>query len=172
MYCRNYSKRDCIRGAVDFLGKIPSDSIMLEDNSYPSGNNRDISNHWDIHEIYHILKDHCEVRFTHLTRNIYNTVNSRREFDASLKAHAEKMAETGRFVDSKILDLEANGVAITRLNYDNLENQSAEIGAMIDCSATAVDKAISEQFNKSTKDYNDLLTADEIQGIKNAFGLA
>jgi hypothetical protein len=74
MSCRNYSKRDCIRGALDFLGKIPSDRIMLEDNSYPSGNNRDISNQWDIHEIYHILKDHCEVRFTHLTRNIYNMV--------------------------------------------------------------------------------------------------
>jgi hypothetical protein len=96
MYCRNYSKRDCIRGAVDFLGRIPSDSIMLEDNSYPSGNNRDIGNQWDIHEIYHILKDHCEVRFAHLTRNIFNMVNSRREFDANLQAHAEKIAEIGR----------------------------------------------------------------------------
>ena len=82
------------------------------------------------------------------------------------------MAEIGRFVDSKVADLEADGVAITQLNYDNLENQSAEIGALIDCPATAVDKAISEQFKKSIKDYNDLLTADEIQGIKNAFGLA
>ena len=66
-------------------------------------------------------------------------VNLRREFDASLQAHAEKMAE---------------------------------IGALIDYPATAVDKAISKQFKKSTKDYNNLLTADEIQGIKNAFGLA
>jgi hypothetical protein len=82
------------------------------------------------------------------------------------------MAEIGRFVDSKVADLEADGVAITQLNYDNLENQSAEIGALIDCPATAVDKAISEQFKKSTKDYNNLLTADEIQDIKNAFGLA
>ena len=63
---------------------------MLEDNSYPSGNNRYISNQRDIHEIYHTLKDHCEVQFAHLIRNIYNMVNSRREFDASLQAHAEK----------------------------------------------------------------------------------
>lgn len=82
------------------------------------------------------------------------------------------MAEIGRFVDSKIADLEADGVAITQLNYDDLENQSAETSALIDCPATAVDKAISEQFKKSTKDYNNLLMADEIQGIKNAFGLA
>ena len=86
------------------------------------------------------------MRFAHLTRNIYNMINSRREFDASLQAHAKKMAKTGRFVNSKIANLETDSVAITQPNYDDLENQSAEIGALIDCPAIAVDKAISEKF--------------------------
>ncbi|NKB20971.1 MAG: hypothetical protein GKS01_10770 [Alphaproteobacteria bacterium] len=172
MYCRNYSKRDCIRGAHHFLGQIPPDSIMLEDNSYPSGNYRDVTNQWDIHEIYHTLKDHCDVRFAHLTRNVFNMVNSRREFDETLQAHAEKMAEIGRYIDAKMADIEAEGLTITRLNYDELESQTVEIGALIDCPSEAIEKAINEQFKKSTKNYRDLLTTDEIQGIKNAFGLA
>ena len=67
--------------------------------------------------------------------------------------------------------LAARSTTTTRLNYDDLKNQSAEIGALIDCPADVVDKAIKEQFKKSTKDYRDLLSEDEIQGIKNAFSL-
>jgi hypothetical protein len=171
IWCRNYSKPDCIRGAVHFLEKIPRDSIILEDNSYPSGKNRDLQQQWDFVEFHGFLKEHCEIRFAHLSRNIFNLVNSRRQFDDGLKAHALKMAEIGKYIDTKIAGLEDQGVPITRLNYDDLENQSAEIGALIDCPTDAVDKAIKEQFTKSTKDYRDLLTEDEIQGIKNAFGL-
>ncbi len=158
-------------GAHHFLEKVPRDSIILEDNSYPSGKYRDVSNQWDIQEIYHLLKDHCEVRFAHLTRNIFNLVNSRRQFDDGLKAHAEKMAEIGHYIDSKMAALEADGVTITQLSYDELEQQTAKIGALIDCPADAVDRAVQDQFKKSTKDYHEILTGEEIQDIKDSFGI-
>jgi hypothetical protein len=99
MHCRSYTKCDCIRSAVDCLCKIPSDSIILVDNPYPSGNNLDIPNQWDICETYHILKYHYGVRFAHLTRNTLHMVHSRREFGDSLLPHAEKMAEIGVLID-------------------------------------------------------------------------
>ncbi|MBK17481.1 MAG: hypothetical protein CMM52_01400 [Rhodospirillaceae bacterium] len=171
IWCRNYSKRDCIRGALHFLEKVPRDTIILEDNSYPSGKYREVQHQWDFVEFYDFLKEHCEIRFALLNRNIFNLVNSRREFDDGLKAHALKMAEIGNFINERISALEAKGVPVTRLDYDFLESQTAEIGALIDCPAEAVDTAMKEQFKKSTKDYRETLSDQEIQDVKDAFDI-
>jgi hypothetical protein len=169
LYYRKIPKHFCVAEMVTFLEANPG-AIIVEDNSYPSGKFREVNNQWDFAELHQLLIPHCAVRYIHLRRNIFNTVNSHPDWDGGLLGHAAKLAEIGRYMDGKLAALKADGVEIAELDYDRMEEQAAEIAALTGCGVEDAEQAIATVFRKSDKDYRRLLASPDIAAIGELFG--
>lgn len=171
LYYRKYPEQVCVAEMVKFLQANPG-AIIVDDNSYPSSRFREVDSQWDFAELHRLLSPHCAVRYIHLRRNIFNTVNSHPDWDGGLLGHAARLAGIGRYIDGQCAALRADGVEIAELDYDRLEEQAAEIAALTGCGRADAEHAIAEVFEKSDKDYRQLLEPADIDAIAELFGIA
>lgn len=168
MYYENKPKEKCIRNMREFLEKN-SNSIIVDDDSYPSYVYRTIYNQWDFEEIYFLLESYCTMKYVYLKRNIFNTINSHPRLDGGLIQHAEKLSEINQFIQKKISNLKHKGIDITYLNYDNINDNAEHIRNITGCDLLKVEYAIGAIFRKSSKNYKELLNDNEINEIKALF---
>ena len=153
-----------------FLDK-DADAIFVDDDSYPSYVYRAPHNQWDFVEIHSILEESCDIRYFHLRRNIFDTINSHREWDGGLLGHARVLADIQRFIDAGLAKLSSSGVRVIELDYDNIGAEAPAIAQTTGCSTQAVQEAIQGLFKKSTKHYRDHLSDSEIETIGTLFGV-
>lgn len=147
------------------------EAIFVDDNSYPSSTYREPRQQWDFAEIHAQLRDKCDVRFVRVRRNVFNTVNSHRDWDGGLMGHAQILARIQGFIDEKFVALEGQGIPLFDLDYDNIESSASVIAEIADCEEASVTAAIEAVFTPSAKDYADQLSDGEIKEIGDLFGV-
>lgn len=147
-------------------------AIFVDDNSYPSADYREPQNQWDFSEIYARMQGKCDVRLVQLRRNIFNTINSHRDWDGGLLGHAKVLATIQRSLDEKVALLTGQGVKFHDLDYDNIRNDAATIAEITGCDVTAVEAATTDLFEPSRKDYREQLSEDEIGEISRLFDVS
>lgn len=168
LYYKRLPKAYCVEAMAAFLARNRN-SVIVDDNSYPSSGFREPDSQWDFAELYNLLKDHCEVKYGCISRNIFNTVNSHPRWDGGLVNHARVLAENAKFIDAGISALAQDGIDIVRLDYDRIGRNVAEISALTGCDAASVEPAIRSVFVASDKDYRELLSDPEVAEIERLF---
>ncbi len=100
------SVAELMQHGVLLAKKTGCTQFILEDNSFPSGMNRDLSRQWDIVEMVELLKPYAEIRFLALYRHPVATTFSHAEWDGGLQNHARLIAAYLEYLNERLLRLD------------------------------------------------------------------
>ena len=140
--------------------------IHYIDNSFPSGfKKRGLIDQWQISEVYKHLSRFMPVKLIHLKRNIFNTINSHPSWDGGILGHAKKLTEINNFLLNELSTLKAQGVQIIEINYEDIEQSSNVLSAIIEKDENIIRTSIDKCFKPSKKCYKTRLDDKTIENI-------
>ncbi len=116
-------------------------------------------------EIYKHLSKFMPVKLIHLKRNIFNTINSHPYWDGGILGHSKKLAEINSFILNELTTLKTQGVKITEINYEDIEQSSNVLSAIIEKDENIIQTSIDKCFKPSKKCYKTRLDDKTIENI-------
>ena len=128
--------------------------FVLEDNSFPSGINRDLRWQWDIVEIVELLSPYADIKILALYRDPIAMTFSHEEWDGGPRNHASLVASYLEHLNGKLMEL---GPGIVKaVNYEDLierqETLAAPLAEYLDIDAGHIQTGF-RQVRKSGKSW-------------------
>lgn len=99
--------------------------FVIEDNSFPSGMNRDLARQWDIVEMVKLLKPFADIKILALYRDPVATTFSHEMWDGGLTNHAKLIAEFLEYLNKKLLRL--NPAGVRSIHYEDLVDHQDQL---------------------------------------------
>lgn len=96
--------------------------FVIDDNSFPSGMNRNLARQWDIVEMVELLRPFADIKILALYRDPVATTFSHESWDGGPTSHAKLIARFLEYLNKKLLQLGPDDVK--NIHYEDLvENQ-------------------------------------------------
>lgn len=128
--------------------------FVLEDNSFPSGMNRDLAWQWDIIEMVGLLSPYADIKILALYRDPIAMTFSHEEWDGGPKDHAILVAAFLEHLNKKLLQLDPAMVKAVHYEdlIDNQDQLAAPLSSYLDLDIESI-KTGFQQVRKSGKDW-------------------
>lgn len=96
---------ELMRRGVNLAQGTGCRQFVLEDNSFPSGMNRDLALQWDIVEMQALLSPHADIKILALYRDPVAMTFSHEEWDGGPRNHARLVAAYLEHLSSKLTEI-------------------------------------------------------------------
>ena len=128
--------------------------FVLEDNSFPSGMNRDLAWQWDIVEMVELLKPYADIKVLALYRDPVAMTFSHEEWDGGPENHARLVAAFLEHLNNKLLQLDP---AVVKTVYyedlvDNQDQLAEPLSSYLELELESI-KTGFQQVRKSEKNW-------------------
>lgn len=104
--------------------------IIIEDNSFPAGTNRDLNKQWDIIEMMELVRPYAdEIYFIGLYRDPIAATFSHKGFDGGLLQHARVVKKSQTYINDQLSRLGTAKKLFIR--YEDLIDRQKKVGPVI-----------------------------------------
>jgi len=128
--------------------------FIIEDNSFPSGMQRDLARQWDIGEMVELLSPYADVRVLALYRDPIAMTFAHEAWDGGPRNHAKLVADYLAFLSHKLMQLDP--AILKTIRYEDLvdrqETLAAPLADYLDVDIKSVQAGF-QQVRKSKKDW-------------------
>jgi hypothetical protein len=161
---------DLMMRGVELANSTGCSQYILEDNSFPSGMNRDPDRQWDIVEMTELLRPYAEIRFLALYRDPAAMTFSHPEFDGGFRKHATVVASFLAYLSEKLSQLDPAIIKV--VHYEDLVDKQAALTSplaeFLDLNVDCV-KAGFRQVRKSGKDWKSQMAREDREWVSSYF---
>lgn len=150
----------------EFFERCDAD-IILRDYSYPYMKFRNVNEFGSLLKLYNDLSEFAEVRVLHLKRNIFNTINSHRNWDGGLLKHTKVICEFDNYLTNETSTLRSNNIKVHELNYEDIPTKKGiePISSFLSVNSEVVETSIKLVFKTSQKDFKQLLGNQQVNSM-------